>query len=384
MNARLILRSTVLSLGLLLAACGGGRSDSTAATDASAADTTMPATNAATTDAATTTPSTAPPTTLPPTIDLSTLPGLLAVEAKSCAPEPYVYPEIIDNDIICTLKPDGTDVKVVSQPGEDPTGLALTRDGNHLWYGDRITSKSGYVIDLTTGEHRARARFEPYLSGMSPDGQLYLYVDPYTYALTIAYVDGSAFPDGSTSQPVGDDTHVSNWGGPSWAPDSVRFAYISTNDGSGGDLDCGEVWVGSTDGTPPVEITDFAGDADGPGSCAQSVRWSPTDDRILLHMVGKPIFIVDNLYVIDADGSNLTALTHGVADLNSTENVPAFEGSSWTGDWSPDGKYIMFSVGDGTNFHLAVMNADGSQVTLIDAAPSGLTSSLAEIRWSLG
>ena len=384
MDARLILRSTVLSSGLLLAACGGGGSDSSIAAVSTTAGTTTRASEAATTDVATTAAATAPPTTLPATIDLSTLPGLLAVEARSCAAEPYVYTEVVENSIICTLKPDGTEINVVSQPGEDPFGLALTRDGNHLWYGDLSSSRFGYVIDLTTGEHRERERYEPYRSGISPDGQLLLFVDPYTHVLSIAHSDGSALPDGSPSLPVGDDTHVSNWGEPSWAPDSVRFAYISTNDGSGGDLDCGEVWVGSTDGTPSVQITDFAGAADGPGSCAQSVRWSPTDDTILMHMIGKPIFIVDNLYVIDADGSHLTALTHGVADPASTANIPAFAGSAYAGDWSPDGRYIMFIVGDGTNFQLAVMNADGSQVTPITAAPLGLASSLSEIRWALG
>ncbi len=383
-SSRQIVQSTVLIAGLLLAACGGGGSDSSTAdsTATTTGETTVPAT--VTTEAATTSPSTAPPTTLPATIDLSTLPGLLAVEAKSCAPEPYVYPEIIGNDIVCTLKPDGTEVTVVSQPGENPIGLALTRDGNHLWYGTPYSSKFGYVIDLTTGEHRERARYETYRSGISPDGQLLLFIDPLTYVLSIAHSDGSTFPDGSTSLPVGNDTHVSNWGGPSWAPDSVRFAYLSTNDGIGGDLDCAEVWIGATDGTPSVKITDFAGHADGPESCVASVRWSPTDDRILLHMVGKPIFTVDNLYVIDADGTHLTALTHGEPDLDSTAALPAFEGSSYAGDWSPDGKYIVLILGNGTDYQLAVMNADGSQVTPITAAPLGIATSLTLIRWSLG
>jgi len=382
-----VLRSTVLAAGLLLAACGGGSGSSTA-TASTAMDTTVPATDTAssdtvTTDAATTVASTAPPTTLPPTIDLSTLPGLLAVNATSCAPEPYPPHNIIENTIICTLKPDGSDVKVVSLPGENPSGLAFTRDGTHLWYGDPYTN-FGYVIDLPTGEHRERQRNEPLRSGISPDRQLLLFTDPYTYVLTIANSDGSAFPDGSTSRPVGDDTHYYYNRGPSWAPDSVRFAYLSTNDGNGGDLECPEVWVGTIDGTPAEQITHFAGSPYGAEGCPESVRWSPTDDRILLHMLGTPAYVVENLYAIDADGSDLTALTSGVANLDPNASSYASVGSSYAGDWSPDGKYIVFIVGDGTEYLLAVMNADGNQVTPITAAPLGIATSLVSIRWSLG
>lgn len=304
------------------------------------------------------------------------------MQAISCAPEPYPPQDIVENSSICTLKPDGSDVKVVSHPGEDPFGLAFTRSGTHLWYSDLYTN-FGYVVDLTTGEHRERRRNEPLRGGISPDGQLLLFIDPYTYVFAIGKSDGSKLPDGSTSRLVGDDTHVRNWGGPTWAPDSVRFAYLSTNDGNDGDLECAEVWVGAIDGTPPVKITDFASNPDGAEGCPASVRWSPTDDRILVHTVGKPSFVVENLYVIDPDGSDLTALTSGVPDPDPNLAAYAAVGSSFAGDWSPDGRYIVFIVGNGTDYQLAVMNADGSQKTPIPA-PLGITTSLAFIRWSLG
>lgn len=384
-SARPILRSTVLIAGLVLAACGGSGSSTTPASTAPAiTDTTVPATDAVTTDAATTTPSTAPPTTLPPTLDLSTLPGLLAVHATSCAPEPYPPQNNVESGVVCTLNPDGSNVKVVSQPGEDPSGLVFTRDGTHLWYGDPYT-KYGYIVDLTSGEHRERQRNEPLRAGISPDGQLLLFVEPYTYGLAIASSDGSPLPDGSDSRTVVDDPYVGYWGAPSWAPDNVRFAYLSILDGNGGgDLECAEVWVGAIDGTPPVKITDFASNPDGAEGCPSTVRWSPTDDRILVQMLGKPMYVAENLYVIDPDGSNLTALTHGVPNLDPNASTWAADGSSYAGDWSPDGKYIAFIVGDGTNYQLAVMNADGSQVTPIASAPLGITTSLASIRWSLG
>ena len=380
-SARQNLRWRVLTAGLLLAACGGSDS-STAATDTSAADTTVPATEPATTDATTTAPSTAPPTTLPPTIDLSTLPGLLAVQAVSCAPEPYPPHDIVEDFSICTLKPDGTDVRVVSQPGESPSGIAFTRDGNHLWYFGGKT-RHGYLVDLTTGEHRERKRNEPLRSGVSPDGQLLLLFDEYAAGLVVLNSDGSNLPDGSRTRLVVEDSYATYYGLPSWAPDGVRFAYLSINDGNGGKLECPEVWVGGIDGRQPVKITDFATNPDGAEGCPADVRWSPTDDRILMHTVGKPMFVVENLYAINPDGSNLTALTSGVPDPDPNLAAYAAVDSSYAGDWSPDGKYIVFIVGDGTDYHLAVMNADGSQKTIIPA-PLGITTSLALIRWALG
>ena len=375
----------LLAAGLLLAACGGG-SDSSTATASTATDSTVPppdapTTHAATTLASTAPPTTAPPTTVPPTIDLTTLPGLLAVKAASCSAEEFVPQNVVENFVVCTLNPDGTDVKLVSLPGEAPSGLAFSRGGTHLWYGDSYTN-FGYVIDLTTGEHRERERYEPLRSGISPDGQLLVYIDPYTYVLTIAHADGSTFPDGSSSLTVADDTHV--YTGASWAPDSIRFVYLSTNDGNGGELECPEVWVGAIDGRAPAQITHFAGNPDGAEGCPDSARWSPTDDQILLQMLGSPLFIAENLYVIDADGSNLTALTHGLPNFDPNASIYAAAGSSYAGDWSPDGKYIVFIVGDGNGFRLAVMNSDGGQVTPITAAPLGIATSLATIRWSQG
>ena len=341
----------------------------------------MAATDPVATDAPTTVASTAPPTTLPQVLDLSTLPGLLAVSAISCAPAPYPPQEVVENPILCTLKPDGTDVKVVSLPGEIPDVFSFTSDFTHLFYSDPY-SNFGYFIDLTTGEHHERRRYEPFRSGISPNGELVLGADPVTYVLSIGHVDGSAFPDGRTLLPVTDAAVQSV---ATWAPDSTRFAYLlpadAANAGIGANDVCFDVWVGTIDGTPPQLITHFGDDPNSDKSCAESVRWSPTDDTLLLRRLGA---VAADLYVVDADGGNLTALTHSVPNTDPTVSTYASVGTALGGDWSPDGKYIVFIVGDGTEYQLAVMNADGSQVTPITAAPLGIASSFRAIRWSSG
>ena len=80
-----------------------------------------------------------------------------------------------------------------------------------------------------------------------------------------------------------------------------------------------------------------------------------TNGRILYHQQvnGK-----DQLFTIRPDGSGRRQLTHGPA-------------SSLNGDWSPDGKLIVFEriAADDSHAGVAVMNADGSNVRLL--TPTG-------------
>jgi Tol biopolymer transport system component len=82
--------------------------------------------------------------------------------------------------------------------------------------------------------------------------------------------------------------------------------------------------------------------------------WSPDGSRIAFYSFLDTSSV--EIYVMNADGSNLTRLTNNHA---------------WDSDpqWSPDGKYITFtSARDGT-FDIYVMNADGSKQTSLTHNP---------------
>jgi len=134
-------------------------------------------------------------------------------------------------------------------------------------------------------------------------------------------------------------------GEPVWSPDGSKIAFWSNRDGKN------DIYVMDADGSNVKRLTNNLSDDVGP-------RWSPDGRKIL--------FDSDRdgnreAYVMDADGGNQTRLT----------NSNAFDSAT---SWSPDGSKIAFASNrdsnnpygfDAYNFDIYVMNADGSGVKRI-------------------
>jgi TolB protein len=135
----------------------------------------------------------------------------------------------------------------------------------------------------------------------------------------------------------------------------------------------------SPDGTKILFASDRTGDAqifvmnaDGsglervlvdPGAQDDHARWSPDGSRIVFERVASPYFHF-RIAVMNADGSGMTVLTRN--------RWNAFEPS-----FSPDGSRILFdSDAGGYSSRLFVMNADGS-----NARPLGAVSPALEAFW---
>lgn len=150
---------------------------------------------------------------------------------------------------------------------------------------------------------------------------------------------------------------VSSHGGgfPRWSPDGSKIAFDAEFGGND------DIYVVNQDGTGLQQLTfDPAGDRD--------PAWSP-DGRRMVFSSNRGGLSQQDLFVMDADGSNIVNLTNSP---NSGEFVP---------DWSPDGTHILFdSYTSGLSQDIWIMNADGSGQ--IDLTPHAESYGDGTGRWS--
>ncbi len=123
---------------------------------------------------------------------------------------------------------------------------------------------------------------------------------------------------GGTPARVTDDKSAKH--GIRWSPDGKWIAYISN---ANKDQD---IYVVNAKGGQPRQVTKKTNEWD-EGRWAP--EWSP-DGKHLAFVSGKSDYYSDDLWIVDADGSNLRKLTTGVWVMGNPE-------------WSPDGKLIAFN-----------------------------------------
>jgi Tol biopolymer transport system component len=130
---------------------------------------------------------------------------------------------------------------------------------------------------------------------------------------------------------------------PSWSPDGTKLAFESDRDGNG------EIYVMNADGSGQTRLTHSVGWDVEPD-------WSPDGSKIAFASArdgnGDPALYVAEIYVMNADGSAPTRLTNSTGE----DSYPS---------WSPDGTKIAFWSANGGPYGISVMNADGSNQTVI-------------------
>ena len=119
---------------------------------------------------------------------------------------------------------------------------------------------------------------------------------------------------------------------PAWSPDGQRIAFSSHRgvDGWG-------IYVMNADGSDVTRLTTEYFDS---ASVSGDPAWSPDGQRIAFSRQGA-------IHVMNADGSKVKRLTHNYDD----DYAPA---------WSPDGQRIAFQSNRDGDWGIYVMNVDGS------------------------
>ena len=124
---------------------------------------------------------------------------------------------------------------------------------------------------------------------------------------------------------------------PRFSPDGQRITFVSQRDG----ID--EIYVMNADGSDQTPLTD------NPGRDIRPV-WSPNGGRIAfssMHYNKNQELQDHEIYVMNADGSSQTRLT----------DDPGYDGFP---TWSPDGRHIAFRSDRDGDHDIYVINADGS------------------------
>jgi Tol biopolymer transport system component len=237
--------------------------------------------------------------------------------------------------------------------------------------GDVVTDTSrGFTINPDgTGENQVGVGVHDVNCGdWSPDSSKLLcqdFVDVEGARPAIANPDGSGFTVLDAYPGVQQNLNCS-----AWSPNGARLLCGSGEDDN--PADDGLRTVRASDGGGQVQITSTPiGSEDFP------FGYTPDGSRILFNRVSDTTNHI--LYAVNPDGSGLVRLsppTLSVVDLDNFDSVSA--------DWSPTATQVTFaarwklSTGNGRQWALFVVNADGSALRQI--TPSGLGAISAQ--WS--
>lgn len=123
---------------------------------------------------------------------------------------------------------------------------------------------------------------------------------------------------------------------PQWSPDGKKIAFRSDRDGKF------QIYVMNADGSNLTRLTTTPGDNMVP-------NWSPDGTQLAFHSNRDGNW---EIYVMDADGSNQRRLAANPAE----DSHPV---------WSPDGRRLAFHSNRDGDYDVYVMNADGTGVTAL-------------------
>lgn len=234
------------------------------------------------------------------------------------------------NSEIYVIDFDGTGQKQVTNMKSLTLAPRWSPDGRYLSFTSyQAGNPNFYIRDLKAGTTRlASSRPNLNLSGAwSPDGRKVL--------LTLSFEGNQEVysMDVATGKIKRLTHHYEIDVSPTWSPDGKSIAFVSSRSGSP------QIYLMDDEGNNVRRLTYE-------GNYNTSPSWSPKGNRIAYEGSAGGTFQV---FSINPDGSDRVQMTQTGGKYPS---------------WSPDGRYLAFTVG-GWSEKIAIMNANGSNIRVL-------------------
>lgn len=279
-----------------------------------------------------------------------------------------------------TMNTDGSDQQPLTPSSESVSDPAWSPDGRQIAYastgpsGDPSQSTIWIVKPDGTGEHQL-THLPPNCQGIdgsptwSPDGTRIAFISDRTgpWEIYTIKTDGTGMQN-VTTLPFGQPCEASGVGAssPSWLPKSNTIVFAADYV-PGHDLGHHEIYLVHVDGSGLKRLTNRAlakhGCQRGDGS--SQPQWSTNGQKIAFtsDLSGHP-----EIYVMNANGNHSKRLTHlkrrGCPN-GSGNQLPA---------WSPDSKQIVFSSDRTGRNEIYAVNADGTNQHALTHGPTNNNS----------
>ncbi len=207
----------------------------------------------------------------------------------------------------------------------------------------RVTETTQHDVPISYSPDGSMILFRRGPADVSEPGELY-----------VVGVDGGAV---TRVSPPGMTVWTGFFGDPGgWSPDGaqISFSAFSPTPSDGGRS---AVFVAGGDGTNPRQISEW-------GEYTTSARFSPSGNWIVFDRA------------VSADDGNHTFFLVS-PDGGTTVPIPSVIGACCA-TWSPDGNRLVFTEGPNNQVELWTVELDGSHLTRLTAGPANLT----DIGWS--
>ena len=259
---------------------------------------------------------------------------------------------------ILTMEPNGSDPRMLTNAasggfgGADP---AWARDSNRIYF-DSDRAGNVHVFAMNANGHGVKQVTETdgfeFTPSVSNDGRLLAFEHD-----NADFSSGGIFVSDKHGGTLGDFRQITASpalavggfdGDPDVSPDGRKVAFMRLIDTTHGSAQSA-VFVVGVDGRGLRQLTPYSLNAARPS-------WSPDGSRIAFSSNSDNFPTPARIWVVRANGSDLTQLT----------KEPAGQGQDFLPDWSPDGTKIVYDrfVGE-SHFDLVTIDPDGSNPTTI-------------------